>query len=64
MVERQTALKVGKNGMAILANGEEEVASGGKGKAGDVSTVGEGERVRFVADAMSLGPRGSKIAQT
>ena len=64
MVERQTAMKVRENSMAILANRKEEVASGSESKAGDASTMSKWKRIRLVAKIMSIGLGNNKVTQT
>lgn len=44
-------MEVGKNGLSVFVDGDEEIAFGIQGDTGDVAAVGEGEGMRFVAKA-------------
>lgn len=49
VVGRYSALDIGQDGVAVLVDGEQEVAPRREADAGDVLAVGKGKRVRLVA---------------
>ena len=52
-VESNAPVEMREDSVPVVADGEEQVATRGKGKVGDRTTVGERQGMRFVARVMS-----------